>query len=96
MARKEDVDLELRLQAIEFLLVEIAKVSYAQAGVTPELLSETRKALRQNLLNQQFEGADPATGDFLSAEIADRVDALFARVDTRLRAAYRAAREAGF
>lgn len=88
MATKEQVDLEIRLMAIEAALTQIGKLACLAAGITPEdarLMSENGRA---TFLKETFPGIDPAIADHVSAELADRVQDLLARIASDVEAAH--------
>jgi hypothetical protein len=88
MATKEQLDLEIRLIAIEAVLTQIGKIACIAAGITPELARQMSESSRATFLNEAFPGADPAIADHLSAELADRVQALLARIASDVEAAH--------
>ncbi len=89
MTDKAKLDLEIRLQAIEFVLAQIGKIALVTAGITTEQAAEMRKNGRESMLKQTFPGADPAMADHVSAEFADRVEALLKNIEWLVADAYR-------
>jgi hypothetical protein len=95
MATTEELDLEVRLMAIEYVLAEIGKAAYLSVGVTPELAKQMRKNARETLLKETFPGVDAAMADHVGAELADRVEALLGRIENLVAASYLKARQSG-
>jgi hypothetical protein len=91
MKDKAALDLEIRLQAIEFVLAQVGKIAMISAGITPDLAAQMRQNGREALLKETFPGADPAVADHLSAELADRVEALLKNIEWLVAEAYRKA-----
>ena len=73
MVDKEKLDLEIRLTAIEYLLINMGKAVYLTAQVPAEKMREMRESARTQLLGETFPGVDPSMGDHVGAELADRV-----------------------
>jgi hypothetical protein len=90
-ADKATLDLEIRLQAIEFVLTQIGKVALITAGFTVDQAAEMRKNAREGLLKETFPGADPAMADHVSAEFADRVEFYLKQIEYLVAEAYRKA-----
>lgn len=88
MATKEQLDLEIRLVAIESVLTQIGKIACIAAGLTPEHARKMSENSRSTFLNEAFPGADPAVADHLTAEIADRVQELLSYISNAVEAAY--------
>lgn len=93
MTDKRNIDLELRLAAIEYVVAEIGKIVLCVAGITPEQTKQMREAAREKLLNDPFPGTDPVIADHVGAEFADRVDALLGRIETLVAESYLRARQ---
>ena len=72
MVDKEQLDLEIRLTAIEYLLINMGKAVYLTAQVPAEKMREMRENARTQLLSETFPGVDPSMGDHggLSLQIA--------------------------
>jgi hypothetical protein len=88
VATKEQLDLEIRLVAIETVLTQIGKIACIAAELTPEHARQMSEKGRQTLLMEAFPGADPAIADHVTAEIADRVQELLSRIASAVEAAY--------
>jgi hypothetical protein len=86
---KAELDLEIRLMAIEYVLVQIGKVTMLTARITPEHMTQMREAGRAQMLSETFPGIDPAMGDHAGAELADRVEGLLGEIETAVLDAYR-------
>jgi hypothetical protein len=93
MTSKAELDLELRLMAIEYVLVQIGKIALINAGITPEQAKQMRENGREAMLKETFPGLDAAMGDHVGAELADRVEVLLNRIEILVRETYRKASE---
>jgi hypothetical protein len=82
MTSKEELDFELRLMAIEYVLVKIGMIALTTAGITPEQAKQMRESGRVQSLKETFPGVDAAMADHVGAEIADRVEELLGRIET--------------
>jgi hypothetical protein len=89
MADKEKIDLEIRLAAIEYLLINMGKAVYLTAQVPNEKMREMREGARKRLLSETFPGLDPTMGDHVGAELADRVEYLLGEIEKLVADAYR-------
>jgi hypothetical protein len=96
VADNVELDLELRLKAIEHVLVHIGKIVFLEAGITPEQMKTARENGRENLLRETFPGLDPALADHVSAELADRVDGLLTQIEMLVTETYRKASRGEF
>lgn len=88
MADKAELDLELRLKAIEYVVALLGRAIYLDAGITPDQLKQAREAGREKLLHEAFPGLDPVLADHVSAEFADRVDELLSEIENQVRDAH--------
>jgi hypothetical protein len=86
---KAELDLELRLKAIEYVLAHIGRAAFLAAGITPEQMKTMREAGRSQLLKETFPGLAPAMADHVGAELADHVEALLGDIETQVTDAYR-------
>lgn len=93
MATKEELDLELRLMAIEYVVAQIGKVAFCAAGLTPEHVKQFRRSGREKMMGETFPGVDAAMADHVGAELADRVEALLGRIENLVAASYLKARQ---
>jgi hypothetical protein len=89
MTSKAELDLELRLMAIEYVLVQIGKITLIDAGITSGQAKQMREAGRELMLKETFPGLDAAMGDHVGAELADRVEALLNRIEILVEESYR-------
>jgi hypothetical protein len=78
---KKELDLELRLMAIEYVLALIGKITLLNAGITSEQAQQMRKNGREAMLKETFPGLDATMADHVGAELADRVEALLNRIE---------------
>jgi hypothetical protein len=76
--RKERLELEVRLMAIEYAPVHIGAAAFQTLGITAPTARKISEDARTKLLSETFPGVDPAEADHWSAEIADRVQELLA------------------
>ena len=88
MVDKEKLDLEIRLTAIEYLLINMGKAVYLTAQVPAEKMREMRESARTQLLGETFPGVDPSMGDHVGAELADRVEYLLGEIEILVADAY--------
>ena len=88
MVDKEQLDLEIRLTAIEYLLINMGKAVYLTAQVPAEKMREMRENARTQLLSETFHGVDPSMGDHVGAELADRVEYLLGEIEILVADAY--------
>jgi hypothetical protein len=88
MPDKEKIDLEIRLAAIEYVLVHVAKAVYLTAGVSSDKMRELRENARTTLMRETFPGLDPSMGDHIGAEMSDRVDVLLDWIEKLVTDAY--------
>ena len=88
MVDKEKLDLEIRLTAIEYLLINMGKAVYLTAQVPAEKMREMRENARTQLLSETFPGVDPSMGDHVGAELADRVEYLLGEIEILVADAY--------
>ena len=89
MVDKEKLDLEIRLTAIEYLLINMGKAVYLTAQVPAEKMREMRENARtQLLLGETSPGVDPSMGDHVGAELADRVEYLLGEIEILVADAY--------
>ena len=89
MTSKTELDLELRLMAIEYVLVQIGKIALLDAGISPEQAKQMRENGREAMLKETFPGLDAAMGDHVGAELADRVEVLLNQIEILVADAYR-------
>jgi hypothetical protein len=76
--RKERLELEVRLMAIEYALVHIGAAAFRRLDITAPTARKLSQDAGAKLLSETFPGADPAEADHWSAELADRVQGLLA------------------
>jgi hypothetical protein len=81
MADKEKIDLEIRLAAIEYVLINVTKAVYLTAGVPSDKMREMREGARTRLMAETFPDLDPSMGDHVGAELADRVEYLLGEIE---------------
>jgi hypothetical protein len=86
---RQRLELEVRLAAIEYLLINIGKAVYLTAQVPNEKMREMREGARKRLLTETFPGLDPTMGDHVGAELADRVEYLLGEIEKLVAQAYR-------
>jgi hypothetical protein len=89
--REDEIKLEIRLAAIEYLLTSLAaKGLLVATGGSEAAASALMKGLRENtrtaLSQQTFPGADPALGDHVSDELQHAVDRLLSGIEELLAA----------
>lgn len=73
---EDDLKLEARLTAIEYLLSDLWAKWYAANGATNERVAKAHKDCLERLHLEGFPGMDPALGDAFSAELEDAVAAI--------------------
>ena len=88
MVDKEKLDLEIRLTAIEYLLINMGKAVYLTAQVPAEKMREMRENAQKQLLGETSPGVDPSMGDHVGAELADRVEYLLGEIEILVADAY--------
>jgi hypothetical protein len=88
MIDKEKLDLEIRLIAIEWVIVKIGMTAAIAAGLNPEHVKQIRENARKDVLKETFPGADAAMADHVGAEIADRVEDTLRRIEIQVGLAY--------
>jgi hypothetical protein len=93
MTSKAELDLELRLMAIEYVVAQLGKITLITAGITSEQAAQMRANGRTAMLKETFPGLDAAMADHVGAELADRVEALLNRIETLVEEAYQKARQ---
>jgi len=93
MTSKAELDVELRLMAIEYVLAQIGKIALLSSGISPEQAKQMRENGRAAMLTETFPGLDAAMGDHVGAELADRVEVLLNRIEILVADAYRKAHE---
>lgn len=76
------IDNEIRLMALETVLVHVAKVAFLTSGVTEAGISEWRKDAIKKLGSQTLPGIDPALSDHCSAELQVAVDQLISQIQS--------------
>ena len=76
------IDNEVRLMAIETVLVHVAKVAFLTNGVTEEGIAEWRKNATEKLGSQTLPGIEPALSDHCSAELQAAVDQLISQIQS--------------
>jgi hypothetical protein len=81
MVANGELDLALRLTAIECVLCQVGKIAFTAAGLTAEDVRRMRANARSIFLEEPFPGADPAMGDHVGAELADSIEALFGQIE---------------
>ncbi|RWQ39715.1 MAG: hypothetical protein EOS82_32285 [Mesorhizobium sp.] len=78
---ENEIRLEARLTAIEYVITEMAKTVYVQAGLTSDHFRIMRENAREKLMAETFPGIDAALADHMGAEIADEVDRLYRGIE---------------
>lgn len=88
MIDKKELDLEIRLIAIEWVIVKLGMTIALAAGFTPEYVKQMRESAREGVLQETFPGMEATMADHVGAEIADRVEVLLRRIEILHRKAY--------
>lgn len=81
--RKHLLELEIRLQTMEYVICLTGKLICSQLGGA-KYVEGLRKDVRHRLASETFEGAPPEWGDHMSAEIAEAVDTLLKEIQDGL------------
>jgi hypothetical protein len=77
---EDEIKLETRLFAIEYLLVQLYCLTYKIGGVSNESMQTAHERTLAGLELQTFQGADPALGDLWAAELRDAVSRLLSDI----------------
>ena len=83
---QEKIELEFRIQAIEYVLIHIGKISLlAAAGFDPEASNYAARNLRaaaaHKLNKETFPGLNAAWSDHVASELQAAVDKLLAGIE---------------
>jgi hypothetical protein len=84
MDQRELSTIAANLIAIKFLLVEVAKIAFLNAGIQPEHVRTMRENARAMLSAETFPTLGPALSDHLAAEIEEVATEILSRVETRV------------
>jgi hypothetical protein len=84
---EDEIKLETRLIAVEYLLVQLYCLIYDAAGVSNASMETAHEGTLAGLELQTFQGADPALGDLWAAELRDAVSRLLSDISEKRRAA---------
>jgi hypothetical protein len=88
MINKKELDLEIRLISIEWVIVKLGMSLALMGGLTPAYVKQMRESAREGVLKETFPGMEATMADHVGAEIADRVEALLRRIEILHRKAY--------
>ena len=90
----DKINQEVRLIALETVLVHVAKVAFVALGVSEETVRQSRLLVRDKLSKGTLPGLHPALSDHYSAEIETAVDELMGSLEKSVADAYQALRRA--
>ncbi|PPD07151.1 MAG: hypothetical protein CTY28_10235 [Hyphomicrobium sp.] len=76
------VNVAVRLLALEEVLVHVAKVLFVAIGATEQGMADLRERASQKLQESHLPGFEPALSDHLSAELQVAVDEMLSRIET--------------
>jgi hypothetical protein len=88
---KKELDLAIRLSAIEYVLTHIGKavVIAADPNNAPAIASKLRSAARTHLSGDVVPGVGPEWSDHVSAEMEIQVDRLLGDIEAMVAKTYR-------
>jgi hypothetical protein len=78
----EKLQLEARLQALEYLLAEAFKLLYLATGVSHDAISASHEELREAMRTMAIPTSDPAAADLLAGEMQDATSRLLRMISS--------------
>jgi hypothetical protein len=95
MIDKNRLDVEVKLFALEQIVLHLSKMVFCATGVSEEGVRQFRASCREQLSAQTLPGVDPAMADHVTAEIEAEVDRLAAHIERLVEGAWSQLRAAG-
>lgn len=95
MIDKNRLEVEVKLFALEQIVLHLAKMLFCATGVSEEGVKQFRASCREKLSAQTLPGVDPAIADHVTAEVQSEVDRLAAHIERLVEGAWSELRAAG-
>ena len=81
---EQEMKLEARLLAIEYMVAHAYRLMHRMFGSTPEMVRDTHKKARDMLAMQTIPGIDPAQSDLWTEEIQHNVERMLLEIEEML------------
>jgi hypothetical protein len=77
----QELNLQARLAAIEYMLANLYRLVHGVAGSTPEQIQSNHEQARETLRRVTIPGADPAQSDEFVAEVQAAVENILIQIE---------------
>jgi hypothetical protein len=80
----QEIKLEARLLALEYMLTNAYRLMHQAFGSTPAMIFDTHRKARDMLSKQTIPGVDPVLSDLWTAEIQQNVERMLGEIEEML------------